>query len=222
MNLLYNFPMKKFLLSLLDLIYKKRCYFCKKSNDNSVFCDKCYETLYMNSVSAKDICKSVNIFCAGKYEKTMQKLIRGVKYHNQKELAFYQAKFMSEYFNKLKLNKNYQVIPVPLYKDRQKKRGYNHMELVGEEFCKLTGMKLNTKLITRIKDTKPQYRLNKTERMENLKNAFVVHSEFLEKDLDILVIDDIFTTGSTFESMIEEFNKNKIFNITCLATASAN
>lgn len=214
--------MKKFLMSLLDLIYKKRCYFCKKSNDNSAFCNKCYEELFMNSLSAKNIYKNVNIFCAGKYEKIMQKLIRGVKYHNQKELAFYQAKFMNDYFNRINLNKNYQVIPVPLYKDRQKKRGYNHMELVGEEFCKLTGMKLNKKLIRRIKNTKPQYRLNRNERMENLKNAFKVNTEFLEKDLDILIIDDIFTTGSTFESMIEEFNKNGIYNITCLATASAN
>lgn len=213
--------MKNFLISLLDLIYKKRCYFCKKSNNNSIFCDKCYETLYMNSLSAKSICKNVNIFCAGKYEKIMQKLIRGVKYHNQKELAFYQAKFMSEYFNKLNLSKNYQVIPVPLYRERQKKRGYNHMEIVGEEFCKLTGMKLNTKLIKRIKNTKPQYKLKRTERMENLKDAFCVNLEFLEKDLDILIIDDIFTTGSTFESMITEFNKNGIYNITCLATASA-
>ena len=152
----------------------------------------------------------------------MQKLIRGIKYHKQKELSFYQAKFMSEYFNRLNLNKNYQVVPVPLYKDRQRKRGYNHMELVGEEFCKLTGMVLNTKLITRIKNTKPQYKLKRTERMENLKNAFCVNLEFLENDLDILIIDDIFTTGSTFESMIQEFNKNNIYNITCFAAASAN
>ena len=214
--------MKKFLIGLLDLIYKKRCYFCKKSKENSIFCDKCYQSLYMNNLSVKNIYSNVNIFCAGKYEKTMQKLIRGVKYHNQKELAFYQAKFMYEYFNKLNLNKNYQVIPVPLYKERQKKRGYNHMELVAEEFCKLTGMKLNKNLISRIKNTKPQYRLNRTERMENLKNAFKVNIEFLENDLDILIIDDIFTTGSTFESMINELNKNSIYNITCLATASAN
>ena len=60
----------------------------------------------------------------------MQKLIRGVKYHNQKELAYFQAKFMAEYFKSLKLNKNFTVVPVPLYKQRKKERGYNHMELL--------------------------------------------------------------------------------------------
>ena len=176
----------------------------------------------MNSLSAKHICKNVNIFCAGKYEKTMQQLIRGIKYHKQKELAFYQAKFMSEYFDKLNLNKNYQVVPVPMYHERQKKRGYNHMELVAEEFCKLTRMELNKNLIKRIKNTKPQYKLNRQERLNNLKDAFSVDKSNLNSSLDILIIDDIFTTGSTFESMIEEFNKNGIYNITCLATASAN
>ena len=214
--------MKKFLTGLLDLIYKKKCYFCKKSNENTIMCGNCYNSLYKNSNHAELIYNKVNIFCSGKYEKTMQKLIRGVKYHNQKELAFYQAKFMSEYFKTLNLNKKFQVVPVPLYKERQKKRGYNQMELVAEEFCKLTGLKLNTKLIKRIKNTKPQYRLNKIERNENLKDAFRIYPEFLEKDLDILIIDDIFTTGSTFESMIQEFNKNNIYNITCFAAASAN
>lgn len=214
--------MKKFLLSLLDLIYKKRCYFCKKSHENSAMCSNCYTSLGKNPLHAKKIFNNVNIFCAGKYEKTMQKLIRGLKYHKQKELAFYQAEFMSEYFSKLKLNKNYQVIPVPLYSKRQKERGYNHMELVAEEFCKITGMKLNTKLIKRIKNTKPQYKLNKQERMKNLQEAFSVNKTELIPNLSILIIDDIFTTGSTFESMINELNKNDIYDITCFAAATAN
>ncbi len=214
--------MKKFLISLLDLIYKKRCYFCKKSYENSFMCSNCYNSLNKNSLQAKMIYNNVNIFCAGKYEKTMQKLIRGIKYHKQKELAFYQAKFMSEYYKNLKLTNNYQVIPVPLFSKRQKHRGYNHMELVAEEFCKMTGLKLNTKLIKRIKDTKPQYKLNKKERIENLKDAFIVNKSELFPNLDVLIIDDIFTTGSTFESMITELNKNGIHNITCFAAATAN
>lgn len=214
--------MKKFLLSLLDLIYKKRCYFCKSSRDCIVMCKKCYDSLDFNDRRARLIYKNVNIFCAGVYEKTMQKLIRGVKYHNQKELAYFQAKFMAEYFKSLKLNKNFTVVPVPLYKQRKKERGYNHMELVGEEFCKLTGFEMNTEFIERIKNTRPQYKLKKFERLENLKNAFKINADKMDKNLEILIIDDIFTTGSTFESMIDELQKTGFNNITCFATASAN
>ncbi len=185
-------------------------------------CKKCYDSLDFNDRRARLIYKNVNIFCAGIYEKTMQKLIRGVKYHNQKELAYFQAKFMAEYFKSLKLNKNFTVVPVPLYKQRKKERGYNHMELVGEEFSKLTGFEMNTELIERIKNTKPQYKLKKFERVENLKNAFKINTDKRDKNLEILIIDDIFTTGSTFESMIDELQKNGFNNITCFATASAN
>ena len=96
------------------------------------------------------------------------------------------------------------------------------MELVGEEFCKLTGLTMNTNLIKRVKNTKPQYKLKKYERMENLKDAFTICDKDFDKNLEILILDDIFTTGSTFESMIEEFYKNGYKKITCLATASAN
>ena len=169
--------------------------------------------------TVKSICKNVNIYCAGKYEKTMQKLIRGIKYHKQKELAFYQAKFMSEYFNKLNLSKNYQVIPVPLYKERQKKRGYNHMELVAEEFCRLTGYTLNTDFILRIKDTKPQYKLNPKERAENLAGAFAI-AKGVKIGGKILLMDDICTTGSTFTEMVKTLKNHGINDIVCFATTA--
>ena len=210
------------LLPLLDWIYKKKCYFCRKSDEAVKMCSKCYNEMDFLPVQINRIVEGKKVYCAGVYSKNLQKLIRGLKYHNQKELAYFQAKFMAEYFKSLKLNKNFTVVPVPLYKQRKKKRGYNHMELVGKEFCKLTGFEMNTELIERIKNTKPQYKLKKFERLENLKNAFKINAAKMDKNLEILIIDDIFTTGSTFESMIEEFYKNGYKKITCLATASAN
>ena len=91
------------------------------------------------------------------------------------------------------------------------------MELVAEEFCKLSGYSFDFELIKRIKDTKPQYNLKRKERMENLQNAFMVLKTM---DKPILIIDDICTTGSTFESMIMELHKKGIYNITCLATST--
>lgn len=215
--------LKKFINNLLDYIYKKRCYFCGTNKECVKMCSKCYEQLVFNEPSANRTILGVKIYTAGIYEKNLQKMIRGLKYHRQKDLAFYQAKFMWEYFSEIitkeNLETNYQVIPVPLYKNREKQRGYNHMKLVTEEFCKLSGFTPNYKLIERVKETKPQYKLSKKERMKNLNNAFKINStELLNKPL--LIIDDICTTGSTFESMIEELNANAINNITCLATSS--
>jgi len=206
-------------LSLLDWIYKKRCYFCKRSSESVRMCTECYDKLTTLPVGINRIINGVNILCAGNYSKDLQKLIRGLKYHKQRDLAFYQAKFMYEYWKKFNFNEDYQVVPVPLHEKRKKKRKYNHMELVAKEFCNLTGYDYNFDLIKRVKDTKPQYKLTRKERTENLHKAFKINTE---KSLNkkVLIIDDICTTGSTFEEMINELKANGICDIICFATTT--
>lgn len=211
--------MKNFLLGLLDWIYKKKCYVCGSSKECVKLCSKCYDKIVFNSKNPNRVILNVKVYASGFYDTILQKIIRGLKYHGQCELAFYQAKFMWEYWQTLNLGNNFVVVPVPLHKTRQKKRKYNHMELVALEFCKLSGYEYDFNLIKRIKNTKPQYRLKRYERMENLSGAFEVTFE-TKPSKTVLLIDDICTTGSTFESMILALNKKGIYNITCLATST--
>ena len=91
----YNYYMIKILSQLLDLIYKKRCYFCGCSKENTKMCSKCFQKIkILPSKIIKNIDK-IPVYSATVYEKEVQKLIRGIKYHRQKELAFFQleAKF---------------------------------------------------------------------------------------------------------------------------------
>ena len=93
------------------------------------------------------------------------------------------------------------------------------MELVSEEFCRLSGFTPNHELIKRVKDTRPQYKLSRQERIKNLSGAFRVDKEkYLH--LPILLIDDICTTGSTFEEMITALKKEGITDIICLASSN--
>ena len=213
--------MKKIFEALLDLIYRKKCYFCGSSKNSLKMCPNCYEKLEFNSFSANRVVEGVDIFCAGIYTKELQKLIRGLKYHKQKELAYYQAKFMYDYFSKVEKLKNidFELIPVPLHKNRIKKRKYNHMELVCEEFSKLSGFDCNFNLIKRVKDTKPQYKLSRKERLENLSDAFVVDKSFYTGKT-LLLMDDICTTGATFEEMIKALKKAGCEKIVCFATST--
>ena len=207
------------ILTLLDWIYKKRCYFCKNSNESVRMCSECYEKLtHLPAIINRSI-NGVNIICSGIYSKELQKLIRGLKYHRQRDLAYYQAKFMYEFWTKFNFNGDFIVVPVPLHKARKKKRKYNHMELVAVEFCNLSGYDYNFEIIKRIKNTKPQYKLTKKERAQNLQNAFEVSvpKNFNKK---VLILDDICTTGSTFEEMINEFKKNGVHDIICFATTT--
>ena len=211
--------MLKFLSFLLDLIYKKKCYFCGSSKDSVKMCENCYNELIHSDFRANRIIFGVDIYSCGIYEKNLQKLIRGLKYHKQRELAFYLAKFMYEYFEKLQIDKKFQVVPVPLHKNRIKKRKYNHMELVAEEFCKLSGNVLNAELIRRVKDTKPQYKLTRPQRMANLASAFEVESD-KDVGLPVLIIDDICTTGATFEEIITSLKSAGIVDITCISASN--
>ena len=206
-------------LNFLDWIYKKKCYFCKSSKEAIKMCSSCYEKLVHLPVGTNRIYENVKIICAGNYNNELQKLIRGLKYHNQKDLAYFQAKFMYEYWKKYNFDGEFQVIAVPQHETRKRKRHYNHMELVATEFCNLTGYKPNFELIKRIKDTKPQYKLTKKQREENLNNAFKVNKTKLQLG-KILILDDICTTGSTFEEMIREFKRNEIYDIICFATTT--
>lgn len=211
--------MLKKLESLLDWIYKKKCYFCRNSKEAVRMCSKCYEQMDYLPIGINRKIEEKNIYCAGIYSKNLQKLIRGLKYHNQKDLAYYLAKFMAEYFNQITNRKDLEIIPVPIFPKREKKRKYNHMNLVGQEFSRITSNTLNTELITRIKDTKPQYKLKREERIKNLSNAFKVDkSKYNGKTL--LIIDDICTTGSTFEEIIKELKRNGINDIICLAATT--
>ena len=211
--------MKNLIISFLDLIYKKKCYFCGKSKYSVKMCPECYDELSFADIKVNRILCGINIYSCGIYEKNLQKLIRGLKYHGQKELAFYLAKFMYEYFIQLGINSDFQVVPVPLHQKRIKKRKYNHMNLAATEFCKLSGLTLNLELIKRIKDTKPQYKLSKAARADNLRNAFAV-DKTKDYGKPILIIDDICTTGSTFEEMIKTLRANDFNNIVCLSASA--
>jgi len=213
--------MKKFINSLLDLIYRKKCYFCGKSKYSLKMCPDCYEKLEFSNFEANRIINGVDIYCAGLYTKELQKLIRGLKYHRQRDLAYYQAKFMYEYFKNIEIlqNKDFELIAVPLHSKRIKQRKYNHMELVCEAFSKFSGFECNFELIKRVKDTKPQYKLSRNERLKNLSNAFEINQEKY-KGKTLLIMDDICTTGSTFEEMIKELNNFGITEIVCFATST--
>ncbi len=88
------------------------------------------------------------------------------------------------------------LVPVPLHKKKLRERGFNQSTLIADNLSKLTGIKVCDALI-RAKNTKPQYELNFLERQNNIKDAFVINSKFSVNAKDIILIDDIFTTGAT-------------------------
>ena len=211
--------MINFFLQLLDLIYKKRCYFCGSTKFNSKMCPRCAEKIDFLPFRVLKYIEKIPVYSAMIYENEIKRLIHGLKYHNQKELAIFQARFMYDYWKNLDVsNQAFVIVPVPLFKKREKKRHYNHMSLVAKEFSKLSGYKIQEDLIFRIKDTKPQYNLSMKARAKNMQNAFVVEKKNYSNE-KLLIIDDILTTGSTISEMIKTLNSSEINDITVFVTS---
>ncbi len=206
---------------ILNSIYKNNCCLCNSNKAVDFLCKSCAKTFnYLPYYSLNKI-EGVNIYSCFLYEDNIKKLIHNYKFKNKKNLSFHFASFLYKYFNKLDIDKNNLIIvPVPSHKNRINKRGYDHILNIVKDFSKLSCLKYNDKLLIKIKDTKPQFSLNKKERKENIKNSFNINLKEYKGE-NILIIDDIITTGSTLNEIINEFYKNKIYNINCLTLSKA-
>ena len=206
---------------LLNLIYIQPCYLCKSIKEDTILCSKCRAKIHYLPKSVLKKTDEVNVYSCTIYDEVIKKLIKNLKYHNQKQLAKVQALIMYEYFKELNLNGDYILLPVPIHKNRLKERKYNHMEIVAKEFSKLSGYKVNKNLLIRIKDTQNQYKLHREERIKNIKGAFELNkTELADKTQNYLIIDDITSTGATLEEIIKLLKAGGYNNLTALTLAT--
>ena len=108
------------------------------------------------------------------------------------------------------------ILPVPMYRKKQKKRGYNQAEILAREVGKHLDIPVRTDLVRRIRNTKPQKDMTLQMRRKNLRDAFGVSSE-LTGCGNILLIDDIYTTGSTIDAIakiLKQRGAGKIYFLT--------
>lgn len=159
------------------------------------------------------------------YEKLGRDLIFNFKYFNKKELYKPLGELLYIYFKEYysKIDFDY-ILPIPLYKGRQKERGYNQAKLLAEVVAKKSGIKLGEDLLIRYKKTPPLYDLNRSKREALIKGVFSLKKNFSASKLkgkNILLIDDIFTTGTTTNEasfvLKKEGNANKVYTLTLAA-----
>lgn len=223
---------------LIELLFPRRCpicdqiarpygrHICEKCHDKiqyigNITCQKCGKKLNtMEAEFCHDCSSKTHLFDKGRalyeYESIREALYR-MKYSGRKEYAEFFALELSLFLKAeiLKWNAD-ALIPVPLHFARQRKRGFNQSQLLAEHLGDLLGIPVRSNLIKRCKKTVPQKELSLAERQNNLKKAFKI-SQYDVKLKTIIVIDDIFTTGSTIDAMSSELRRagvQKIYFIT--------
>lgn len=138
------------------------------------------------------------------YESHTRPLMSAFKYQNRRILAdFFTEEIASELCERLALWAIDAVVPVPIHKNKRKKRGYNQAELLSARIALLLGLPHLSQLLIRVVDTLPQKQFSPQARLSNLTKAFQVSPHFLKKKSmpsTVLLVDDIYTTGATMEA----------------------
>lgn len=210
--------MLDFLKQLLDWIYRKNCYICKRPTESGSLCEKCFNEIEISEIGFNQKKYGIDILSGCLYSDNLKSLIRAIKYHNKRDLALPLAKILTEIIKNNDLDADFQIIPVPMHEKRLKERKYNHMNLIGEELALLTNCSINPNFLKRIKDTKPQYKMSMKERKENMRDAFELDINYFENK-PVLIIDDICTTGSTLKEITSVLKSNNIKDITAVVIA---
>lgn len=89
------------------------------------------------------------------------------------------------------------VIPVPLHPKRERERGYNHARIIAKHLAGYKNVPLLDKHLVKVKNVPPQMSLDLEDRLKSVKGAFTVNRDEEIKDRVVLLLDDVFTTGST-------------------------
>lgn len=202
-------------LDTLPFIHSPRCTLCSNpAEDESSICDEC-------RLHGHEYDQALAVF---EYSITMRELIHRYKYGREFSLSRTFGYFMAELLNEYSWEAD-MIIPVPLHKNRQKERGFNQAALLGEYLSQRSGIPCEQELLIRSVDTKTQTGFNRYSRVVNLKNAFTISKtdEVRIKDRNILLVDDVHTTGATADScskVLHQAGANKVYVLTIAAVVS--
>ena len=137
------------------------------------------------------------------YNEETQPILVAFKYHNRRMLSEFFAEqiYLRHRLEIADLQPDL-IVPVPIHKNKRRKRGYNQAGLLARDLSALTGIPSLNQLLVRSVDTIPQKQLTPQARLNNLEGVFHVNPAYLDKIKGIrtvLLIDDIYTTGATME-----------------------
>ena len=96
-----------------------------------------------------------------------------------------------------------------VHASRKRERGYNQAELVAAELSRLTGIRMYGDLVRRVRKTVPQKELTIQERQNNLKKAFNISTNVVKLN-KVILVDDIYTTGSTLDAVAMELKRHGV------------
>ena len=168
-------------------------------------CESCGSALGMSGICfncEKDFSFRSNI-AFFEYNEPMREIIHNIKYNKKAYKMVVMASIMAECVNgKLDDYSDFDmVVPVPLHKHRLRKRGFNQADILAEKVSEITGVKIEPNICIRKVDTAPQSLIGSGSRRKNVEGIFDLKPNIGLNGKRVILVDDIFTSGSTLNSM---------------------
>ena len=222
---------------LIDSVFPRRCPVCDDAvpHGQGLICDECREELKRitepycikcgrpvrdDTVMLCPECSSNGAeykYERGRavyeYDEVLKDSIYRFKYGGRREYAEFYARSMADVLGDQILKwKPQALVPIPVHKSRLKKRGYNQAGLLAEELSKIISVPVRDDILIRVEKTRVQKDLSALERQNNLKKALKI-THYDVKLKNIVLIDDIYTTGSTINAAASGLRMAGVANI---------
>lgn len=209
-------------MNFLDILFPRRCPVCGEvvKEAGGLICPSCFPKLsFIKSPTCKKCGKEIVDrtkeycedcmahhhsfeYCIGllNYDETSRRSMAKIKYENKREyLDFYGNAMAVRHGRTIRQMHVDAVIPVPVHRSRRRKRGFNQAEILADLIGEKLKIPVMPELLLRSKKTMPQKELTAAERLKNLSGAFRA-GEVPKGIKNVLLVDDIYTTGSTAEA----------------------
>ncbi|PIK88461.1 competence protein ComF [Synechococcus sp. 65AY6A5] len=186
------------------------CPLCQRPA-KAVFCPDCQRRLQAERLDSWPVTTSPwPLYAWGIHRGALRRAIYCLKYEGQRRIGAVLGEWLgsrwlesrqkrsgSQGSHDLLSRHDYTVVPIPLHAERLRQRGYNQAALISQAFCERTGLRHLPDALVRVRATAAQHELNPLQRQQNLAGAFALKRA---PATPVLLVDDIYTTGSTVQA----------------------
>ena len=202
-------------INLLNLFFPKVCLSCKNylSDNESHVCTRCRHQLPLTNFHLDDQnavhkvlygrvkLEHATAFLHFSKKGIVQQLMHNLKYRGQEDVGLFLGKWLGETLKESNAFSEIEVVvPVPLHKSKQRKRGYNQVDKFGKALAEALNADYNTSTLIKTAATKTQVFKDRFKRSSNIDANFAISETISLQNKHLLLVDDIITTGATIEA----------------------
>ncbi len=182
------------LSSAIDLVFPPVCVGCNRVG--TLLCKHCISSFNLCFETQPPPTHLSDLIALGMFEGSLREAVHALKYDKMVALAEVLGALLANRIQEAAWPRAL-IVPVPLHHRREAMRGFNQSALLGRAIADQLGWPCKDSLLQRTRETASQVDLSFVRRQENVRNAFTVNRPPLSQASNVILVDDVYTTGAT-------------------------